>query len=333
MTTNYGDAVRKGEIYFTHGTGRYTLTVTQASDPSLYKGAGSLRAREIAYKTAFITRVSSDSYTRIDDYVGRLKMEYNGQEAGTDHPVVVYLYDIDLSGDVSLAVTCADNDDSSIKATSESTTVLQTVRKQLAAMQADNSSRTVLGGVNGDFFLYDYNNLIQGICHRNGVCLKNTFYNTGNTVFAIRNDGTAVIMNQQQYGELNQQIKEALGGRQRLIHQGSVYGKDCEPYEPRTAVGVSKDRKMVYLLVVDGRQAASYGARYYDMSKFLLAAGAYDAINLDGGGSSSFVEKTSGDGTVYSHYTLLNNPMNTYESSTEREVANGLAIVKNKNQQ
>ena len=307
----------------------YTVTVTQAPDAALFKGAVSGKARELAYDLSFITEVTADSFTQIDDHVGMLTMQFKGQEAGTEHPMAMFLYEVDLTGDVSLAVTCADDSDSSIKTTTDQVTAVQTMRRQLAAMQTVRTSVDVLGGVNGDFYLMEENNLLQGVCHRNGVCLKDSFYEDSNTLFAIIDDGTAVIMDKTSYGSLKSRIREAVGGRKRLISNGALSGSNNSEYAPRTAVGVSQDRKTVYLLIVDGRNESwSYGATYYDVARILMAAGAYNAINLDGGASSVFVRKSSGDGRSYSNYSILNKPKKTDGSSTEREIVNGLAIVR-----
>lgn len=57
---------------------------------------------------------------------------------------------------------------------------------------------------------------------------------------------------------------------------------------PRTAMGVSADGRYVYALVVDGRQKGySVGAELSDLARILRAAGADDAVNMDGGGSST----------------------------------------------
>lgn len=322
---NSGTDTREGIVFVIMGGRYFKVTVTQGTT----KGATSARAREIAGNAAYIRTVTSDSYTRIDEHVGMLQMQFTGQYAGTSHPMAMYMYEVDLSGDVTLAVSCADDDDSSIKPTSASTTVLQTVRKQLSAMQKNNSSWTVLGGVNGDFFRSVDRNLIQGVCHRNGVCLKDSFYDGTCAVLAIRKDGTAMIMDQGQYDGLKSQIQEAVGGRQRLVAYGKVHGNNNAVYEPRTAVGVSEDGKTVYLLVIDGRRESwSYGAQFYDLAEILIAAGAYNAINLDGGGSSIFVQRMSEDGTADTDYDILNEPRDDDGNLTERAIANGLAIVK-----
>ena len=59
---------------------------------------------------------------------------------------------------------------------------------------------------------------------------------------------------------------------------------------PRTALGLSADGRWLYALVVDGRQKGySDGADMVDLIAVLKAAGASDAINMDGGGSSTLV--------------------------------------------
>ena len=59
---------------------------------------------------------------------------------------------------------------------------------------------------------------------------------------------------------------------------------------PRTAFGISADGRYLYILVVDGRQENySLGADMLDLALLLKAAGAADAINMDGGGSSTLV--------------------------------------------
>ena len=66
---------------------------------------------------------------------------------------------------------------------------------------------------------------------------------------------------------------------------------------PRTAIGVSEDGNTLILAVVDGRQAGwSVGMTLPELADLMIREGAHDAVNLDGGGSSSFVyESPTGD--------------------------------------
>lgn len=59
---------------------------------------------------------------------------------------------------------------------------------------------------------------------------------------------------------------------------------------PRTAIGVSEDGEAVFIVVVDGRQDGwSVGVTLPELAELLIERGAYDALNLDGGGSSAFL--------------------------------------------
>ncbi|MBI2497666.1 MAG: phosphodiester glycosidase family protein [Opitutae bacterium] len=59
---------------------------------------------------------------------------------------------------------------------------------------------------------------------------------------------------------------------------------------PRTAAGLTADGRTLILVVVDGRQPGySVGLKLPELADLLIELGAADAINLDGGGSSSFL--------------------------------------------
>jgi len=64
---------------------------------------------------------------------------------------------------------------------------------------------------------------------------------------------------------------------------------------PRTAIGLSKDCNTVYLITIDGRQAVSIGVTQTELAEILIEKGIYNAINLDGGGSTTMVVKELGD--------------------------------------
>ncbi|HQZ81698.1 MAG TPA: phosphodiester glycosidase family protein [Pyrinomonadaceae bacterium] len=92
-------------------------------------------------------------------------------------------------------------------------------------------------------------------------------------------------------------IEDVVGGAPRLIRGGKIditwkeekASKDfVETRHPRTAVAILTDGK-VLLLTADGRSDASTGIDLYDLADFLLALGAVDALNLDGGGSTTMV--------------------------------------------
>jgi len=86
-------------------------------------------------------------------------------------------------------------------------------------------------------------------------------------------------------------IKDALSGFYMVARNGKALpdtapaAKQCHP---RTAFGLSRDRRYLYVIVIDGRQKHwSLGAKGSETGEFLLEAGADDVINMDGGGSTT----------------------------------------------
>lgn len=191
-----------------------------------------------------------------------------------------------------------------------------------AALAYDKSGSRVLAAVNGDFFAKD--GTPQGIYYRNGTCLKGTMTDNVCTFFAITKNKKAIIGSYDEYDSYKENIQEAVGGRVRLMTNGNVLPQTVTALEPRTAIGVTDDN-VVYILVADGRNFwYSNGMRYAEMGAVMKALGAKNAINLDGGGSSTFIiRKIAGfeDG----RFAIRNWPYDN--GGVEREVANGLLVV------
>jgi exopolysaccharide biosynthesis protein len=61
---------------------------------------------------------------------------------------------------------------------------------------------------------------------------------------------------------------------------------------PRTVVGLSRDARYLYLVVIDGRKSGySFGTTNTESAEILLVLGAYNALNLDGGGSTTLARE------------------------------------------
>ena len=91
---------------------------------------------------------------------------------------------------------------------------------------------------------------------------------------------------------------------------------------PRTAVGISANHKKVYFLVVDGRRKGySVGVDYDKLGTLFVALGANEALNLDGGGSSTFLIRNP---EADKGFETRNRPT---DKSGDRVVPNGLAVV------
>lgn len=76
-----------------------------------------------------------------------------------------------------------------------------------------------------------------------------------------------------------------------ILEKGAgCWNKGDVSLAPRMAVGLSADARTFYALAVDGRQPGwSLGATMADLAVTLQAAGASDALNMDGGGSTTML--------------------------------------------
>jgi exopolysaccharide biosynthesis protein len=60
---------------------------------------------------------------------------------------------------------------------------------------------------------------------------------------------------------------------------------------PRTAIGTNKDKTKIYIVAVESsaRSIRKVGASLWNLTKIMEEVGVYDAMNLDGGGSTLMV--------------------------------------------
>lgn len=115
-------------------------------------------------------------------------------------------------------------------------------------------------------------------------------------------------------------VRDAIGAGPALVMDGKLnvttdeeafFSKSFGDANPRTAAGVTAQGDLI-ILVVDGRQSRSRGATLKELSAMMYDLGAVDAINLDGGGSSTLVVNNK----------LVNRPAG---SIFEREVMSAIA--------
>ena len=127
------------------------------------------------------------------------------------------------------------------------------------------------------------------------------------------------------------QVRHAIGGRLRLLKNGKINETLVEmhtaekrhtpgkrtpvlnlSHEPRTALGYNADT--LFFVVADGRQPKySTGLTLYELASILVELGATEAINLDGGSSSTFVVNDA----------IINKP----SGQQERDVLNAAFIT------
>src|SRR5690606_30922187 len=114
------------------------------------------------------------------------------------------------------------------------------------------------------------------------------------------------------------EVAVAIGGNQVLIDDGEVQDYDDPTPHPRSAVGLSADGTRMFLVSIDGRQAHAHGMTLTETAEFMADLGAYDALNLDGGGSSTLVAREP----ATDERTVVNSP----SDGSERPVANSLGL-------
>ncbi|MDT7802987.1 MAG: hypothetical protein QOI78_6420 [Actinomycetota bacterium] len=113
-------------------------------------------------------------------------------------------------------------------------------------------------------------------------------------------------------------IAVAVGGNEVLLRDGVVQPVDNVAPAPRTAVGFSADGTKLWLATVDGRQADSRGMTELELARHMKSLGADDAINLDGGGSSTLLARNEGEAAP----SIRNSP----SDGGERLVPNGIGF-------
>jgi len=92
---------------------------------------------------------------------------------------------------------------------------------------------------------------------------------------------------------------------------------------PRTAVAADREGRTLWVVVADGRQPQfSVGLTLPELAAVFLQLGAWDALNLDGGGSTTLVIQDA-DGLHH----VLNSPIQGGVPGRLRPVANNLGVL------
>lgn len=116
-------------------------------------------------------------------------------------------------------------------------------------------------------------------------------------------------------------VEDAVSGGPAIVRDGRIditvdeevfFNTTIPQIHPRTAAGVTATGELI-MMVVDGRQGTSRGVDLENLARLMIQAGAVQAINLDGGGSSALVL----DGQ------LVNTPGG---GTSEREVVSAIVV-------
>lgn len=188
------------------------------------------------------------------------------------------------------------------------------------AKAASDIGNVVVGAVNGDFYNMT-SGKPEGVFIKHGVILKDTMV-LGKNFFGIRKDGTPVIGNKETFNSIKDELQTALGGRSWLVKDGVVNSEEVDEEivrHPRTAIGI-KENGTIFFNVIDGRQPGfSEGLNLPMLARLMLKLGAVNALNVDGGGSSTFAVRVPG--------TEIFKMVNSTSDGEERPTANSLLVI------
>lgn len=163
------------------------------------------------------------------------------------------------------------------------------------------NSKTI-GGINAGFYNF------SGSSEHLGLLIDEGLYYTPPTPhfidFIFYKDGTSEIINLKGYDRdtLNAIQKNAhwgIGTSYSLVQNGRINLENSTLFDhfkyrhPRTLLG-RKPNGNFLLVVVDGRTASNLGVTGQQSAEIMMGLGAHQAVNLDGGGSSTMIVVESG---------------------------------------
>ena len=271
----------------------------------------------------FIGEQSNDYYTVFSstssNIVPGVTQEIRRATTVDDKQIVYYIGTVDIGrSDLNIYANYGLNDASSW--------CLTRVTDQIAAAQAKHSNPddpdnyienyNAVMGVNADFY-----NMTTGK-PSGALIMEGVEYNPigSENFFGILDDGTPIIGGSAEWELYHDRIVEAVGGSIYLVRDGQICVSDSGNYyntrASRTCVGITADNRVV-LMVLDGRQEPfSAGGSAGEIAQIMYEAGCVTAINLDGGGSSTYAAKEEGADEV----TVVNRPSDGFERSVSSSI-------------
>ena len=181
----------------------------------------------------------------------------------------------------------------------------------------------VVAGVNASFYNMQTGQP-TGICYVDGVSFGTVAYPA---FFAILKDpetgAQTAVMDDTANVDNYENIWQAVGGQYWLVRDGADVTADASgsyltDRHSRTVVGITDDGKVV-LMVLDGRQEPfSAGGTMHELAQIMIEAGCKYAMNIDGGGSTTFGSRPEGEDS----FRVINRP----SDGSERSISSGLII-------
>jgi exopolysaccharide biosynthesis protein len=187
---------------------------------------------------------------------------------------------------------------------------------EIPTKMAKDSEAIVLINAGGHYF--EGSKLVQqGTITSNGKMISRGSFNGYAGLIGFTKDNVLVLTEDtpQEYAKYD--FRDTMNFGPFLIVNGkeSFVSGTAGGIQPRTVIGQRKDG-IVLFLIIDGRSAVNgLGATFVDLTKIMVRYKAWNAANLDGGGSTSLVAEQK----------LVNNPCG-YGYCDERHLANAWIV-------
>ena len=108
-------------------------------------------------------------------------------------------------------------------------------------------------------------------------------------------DKTARIIDAQTEDLLLENVRHAVGGFWTSLRNGAVLPQKLHRRDSRTAVGIADNGRTLFVVAVEGEnKRKSHGLSFEETARLMRELGADDALQLDGGSSSSLVLQENG---------------------------------------
>ena len=232
-------------------------------------------------------------------------VDYMRAEFRLPRPMIVHVARVDLTNpDIEFLITPPVGRSNSTLPSRRTTTFLKEYGCQI--------------GINAGLFgpkVYTENSPVQalGLTASMGAVYAEPVNNL--YALTISKDKRIAIVN----GHPEETPYHAAGGLLPVLRDGENIGEHLDP-DPLTLVGFNEEQTELYLMVIDGRQdGRAEGASPYEAGELLIKLGAFNAINMDGGSSSTMaMQNTIGGATVVSSpskrilFTSIERPIATH---------------------
>lgn len=165
----------------------------------------------------------------------------------------------------------------------------QTVLEMAKAAEL-KTNRRIIAGINADLN-WDGTGLSNGPMIVDGKII----HDEPSPFVGIKKNGQAIIGTEEDYLNIKNDLQHAVTARMGwLVRDGEVVNGN-PTLHPRTAVGIKADGSLFFYVVEGRAEPRSRGIGLYDLAVTMKNYGAVHAINLDGGGSTTYISRRPGN--------------------------------------